>query len=158
MCKERNWQYYEQNATKAREIQVKISYISNQFFLATRLTGWRRNLDIAPIAPMVSFTSHNIFFFYTTQEQIYLLSPLCSQLTNILPNLYFEDQTKNISVSSSHRRCKSLLFSLGLGQNLVWPKAEHYQLLTHHHHHHPPPPTENFSKGSRLRMGPRFCM
>ena len=45
MNEERDWQYHEQNATKAREIQVKFSYFSNQFFLATRLTGWRRNLD-----------------------------------------------------------------------------------------------------------------
>ena len=47
MNKEQDWQYHKQNATKAREIQVKFSYFSNQFFLATRLTGWRRNLDSA---------------------------------------------------------------------------------------------------------------
>ena len=44
MNKERDWQYHKQNATKAREIQVKFSYSSNQFFLATWLTGWRRTL------------------------------------------------------------------------------------------------------------------
>ena len=49
----------------------------------------------------------------------------------------------------------SKLFSLGLGQNLRFrfgPKRNTKLTVN------PPPPTENFSKGSRLRMGPRFCM
>ena len=50
----------------------------------------------------------------------------------------------------------SLLFSLVQVQNQSFGPKQNAKFSVNHHHHHPP--TENFSKGSRLRMGPRFGM